>query len=158
MHSQQAMIFLFSKICASKSANLSLALLIKVLLIKKACNIRGNRHPNTKRRKPTPKCYFCQREHWRDKCEVNDWIKDRSNFLKQNRNCFRYLKPNHEKKDCKSKGNCYSCQAATHHTAICQKDLADKDETALCVLSNAANLKSFPLFIVDGKDSRCRHR
>ena len=112
---------------------------------------KGNRNADTRRRTPIPKCYFCQREHWSDKCEVIAGIKDRINFLKQNRNCFKCLKPNHEKKDCRSKGKCYSCQATTHHTAICQKDLADKDETALCVPSNAANLKSSPVLLQTAK-------
>ena len=64
---------------------------------------------------------FLQRNHYHDKCTVVTDLSMRKKLVFDNKLCLKCLSPNHMRKNCQSRRNCYSCKSPYHHTAICEK-------------------------------------
>ena len=77
-----------------------------------------------------PKCCFCKQNHYNDKCNVVTDIASRKKIAFENKLCWKCLTPNHVKKDCRSRRNCYTCKSPHHHTAICEKEAKKADNNS----------------------------
>ena len=80
-------------------------------------------------------------DHYSDQCQIVTDLKARREILKKNRLCFKCLKPEHTKPNCKSSMKCYKCKREDHHTALCNpnkvSDNPTEEEIACHVKNNA---------------------
>ena len=63
-------------------------------------------------------CAFCDGNHYSDKCDRVKTVSDRQDKLRENRCCFRCLKPGHQSKTCRNTKPCYYCKG-NHNQSLC---------------------------------------
>ena len=65
-------------------------------------------------------------DHYSDQCQIVTNLKTRREILKKNRICFKCLKPEYTKLNCKNNIKCYKCKKeGDHHTALCNPNKVD---------------------------------
>ena len=96
------------------------------------------------RQRFTPKCHFCQQNHWSDEYKSYSTIEARKGRIKGA--CFVCLKQGHRVKDCQVKRMCYHCkQTGKHHRSLCPtkfKDITSTGGTALVALDETVMMQT----------------
>ena len=68
----------------------------------------------------TPRCPYCNGEHYPSLCTSVKEVKDRRAILIRGDRCFNCLRPHHRAKDCDSHKKCRHCHKK-HHQSICDQ-------------------------------------
>ncbi|XP_065054444.1 uncharacterized protein LOC135683188 [Rhopilema esculentum] len=85
-------------------------------------------------------CYFCQGEHYAEKCKVVTSIEERKSKLIEGNRCFNCLRIGHRAKTCRSPPKCFHCKSK--HNSALHEDLVMEEKRGVPALQTTVNSAS----------------